>query len=82
MERQISFLAIIKFTPCFGVLILWVGWFGFNAGSTLSVENELFGHIELTTLFDTTAKRKKWNSMVRRKKIGICLYNEPNGIKL
>lgn len=38
-----------------GVLILWVGWFGFNAGSTLSVESDLFGHVALTTQLATAA---------------------------
>ncbi|MDQ0195887.1 ammonium transporter [Paenibacillus wynnii] len=32
-----------------GVIILWVGWFGFNPGSALSPMGGLFGHVALTT---------------------------------
>jgi Amt family ammonium transporter len=37
--------------PLFGlaVLILWVGWFGFNAGSTVSAAGAIFGQVAVVT---------------------------------
>jgi Amt family ammonium transporter len=38
-----------------GVLLLWVGWFGFNAGSTLGVGDGFFGYVAFTTMIATGA---------------------------
>jgi len=32
-----------------GVIILWIGWFGFNGGSTLGTADTLFGEVMLNT---------------------------------
>ncbi|WP_264314144.1 ammonium transporter [Thalassoporum mexicanum] len=32
-----------------GCLVLWLGWFGFNPGSTMEMDASLVGHIALTT---------------------------------
>ncbi|MBD1373917.1 ammonium transporter [Hazenella sp. IB182357] len=32
-----------------GVLIIWLGWFGFNPGSTLTAQDGFFGYVALTT---------------------------------
>jgi len=32
-----------------GVIILWIGWFGFNGGSTFGAEGNLFGEVMLNT---------------------------------
>lgn len=38
-----------------GVLILWVGWFGFNAGSTFGVDSAFFGYVALNTQLAASA---------------------------
>src|SRR5690606_40789727 len=35
--------------------LLWVGWFGFNAGSTLGVEDGFFGFVALNTALAAAA---------------------------
>ncbi|WP_085523428.1 ammonium transporter [Tuberibacillus sp. Marseille-P3662] len=37
------------------VLLLWVGWFGFNAGSTVSVADAFFGYVALNTQLGAAA---------------------------
>jgi ammonium transporter len=38
-----------------GTFILWFGWFGFNAGSTLSATNAEIGHIAVTTMLSAAS---------------------------
>ncbi|MGZ0052114.1 ammonium transporter [Brevibacillus gelatini] len=38
-----------------GVLFLWIGWFGFNAGSTLGSTSGFFGYVAVTTNLATAA---------------------------
>ncbi|OEH91662.1 ammonium transporter [Bacillus solimangrovi] len=38
-----------------GVFILWFGWFGFNAGSTLAADTSLVPHVVTTTLLAASA---------------------------
>jgi Amt family ammonium transporter len=36
-------------TATLGALILWLGWFGFNPGSTMAADASMIGHIAVTT---------------------------------
>ncbi len=38
-----------------GCLILWLGWFGFNPGSTMAADGRLIAHIALTTNMGASA---------------------------
>ena len=38
-----------------GTFILWLGWFGFNPGSTMAAAPEAIGHIVLTTMMAAAA---------------------------
>lgn len=38
-----------------GCLVLWLGWFGFNPGSTMAADPKLIGHIAITTNMSAAA---------------------------
>lgn len=38
-----------------GAFLLWFGWFGFNAGSTLAATDERIGHIAIVTMLSAAA---------------------------
>jgi Amt family ammonium transporter len=38
-----------------GVMILWIGWFGFNAGSTLATDDVFFAEVALNTQLGASA---------------------------
>lgn len=38
-----------------GVMIIWIGWFGFNAGSTLNANSGFFAYVALTTVLAAAA---------------------------
>lgn len=38
-----------------GAFLLWFGWFGFNAGSTLAASDERIGHIAIVTMLSAAA---------------------------
>ncbi|MFM6133977.1 MAG: ammonium transporter, partial [Sphaerospermopsis kisseleviana] len=49
-KKIISIPAHNLSTGTLGCFILWLGWYGFNAGSTLTANSEAISHILVTTL--------------------------------
>ena len=49
-------------TATIGAFVLWFGWFGFNPGSTLSVDARAIGHIAVTT--NTSAAAASLSALV------------------
>lgn len=56
-----------------GAIIIWIGWFGFNPGSTLSIEGSSFGYVALTTNLAAAASVLGAMSMafLRKQKIEV-----------
>lgn len=58
-----------------GALIIWIGWFGFNPGSTLTLKDGFFGYVALTTNLGAAASVLGAMSMAyfRRQKIEVSI---------
>ena len=57
-------------TATLGALILWLGWFGFNPGSTMAADAGAIARIALTTNTAAAARR-----LPRRLRHGSCSVN-------
>jgi ammonium transporter, Amt family len=58
-----------------GALIIWIGWFGFNPGSTLTLKDGFFGYVALTTNLGAAASVLGAMSMAyfRRQKLEVSI---------
>jgi Amt family ammonium transporter len=55
-----------------GVFVLWLGWFGFNPGSTMAADAKAIGHIAVTT--NTAAAAASLSAMIT----AIVLLGKPD----
>jgi len=67
-----------------GVMILWLGWFGFNPGSTMAADPDAISHIMVTTAFGAAAgalaaTALAW-AILRKPDIGMTLNGTLGGL--